>query len=184
MLVGALTFSANLVRLVDTPRQHGSTSTSRSGRGATPIAPEVLGDLDASADVAQVTTMGIAFASVADSPVAFDAVGIQPVRGGLLPDTLEGRIPAGDDEIALGTIEARRLHVAVGQHVTLSGVDGDRRFRVTGITVAPGVLGADGVGNDATVTAGALSVVLANVVATILIRRARPLRPSTLLTRD
>ena len=127
--------------------------------------------------------MGVAFASVVDSPVAFDAVGIQPVRGGLLPDTLEGRIPAGDDEIALGTIEARRLHVAVGQHVTLSGVDGDRRFRVTGIAVVPGVLGADGVGNDAVVTAGALSV-LANVVATILIRRARPLRPSTLLTRD
>ena len=158
VLGAALTFGTNLVRLVDTPRQYGINFDLSIGAGGDTIAPDVVDRLDKSPDVAALTLYGVAFVSVADSPVTFNAVGMQPVRGALLPDVLDGRLPATVDEIALGRSTARALHAGVGDQITLGTADGDRAFRVSGIAVVPPIGGADGVGNDSLVTAGALAV--------------------------
>ena len=158
VLGAALTFGANLVRLVDTPRQYGINFDLTIGSGGDSLSPEVVDGLDKSSDVAALTLYGVAFVSVADSTVTFDAVGMQPVRGDLLPDVLEGRLPASVDDIALGRSTSRALHAGVGDQVTLATADGDRAFRVSGIAVVPSIEGADGVGHDAVVTDGALAV--------------------------
>ncbi len=174
VLGASLTFGANLVRLVDTPRQYGINFDLAIGSGGDSISPEVVDGLDKSSDVAALTLYGVAFVSVADSTVTFDAVGMQPVRGDLLPDVLEGRLPATVDDIALGRSTSRALHAGVGDQVTLATADGDRAFKVSGIAVVPSVEGADGVGHDAVVTDAALAVLDPEVAMSAGAVRLRP----------
>ncbi len=174
VLGAALTFGANLVRLVDTPRQYGINFDLAIGSGGDSLSPQVVDGLDKSSDVAALTLYGVAFVSVADSTVTFDAVGMQPVRGDLLPDVLEGRLPATVDDIALGRSTSRALHAGVGDQVTLATADGDRAFKVSGIAVVPSVEGADGVGHDAVVTDAALAVLDPDVAMSAGAVRLRP----------
>jgi ABC-type lipoprotein release transport system permease subunit len=84
-------------------------------------------------------------------------VGVERVQGDLAPRILTGRLPGGPDELALGRVTARRLHVGVGDGVTLVGAAGRGSYRVVGMVVVPTVGGIEGVGEGGVVTAGGLS---------------------------
>jgi len=57
-------------------------------------------------------------------------------RGGALPPVVDGRLPQGSDEVAVGSATARDLGVGVGDTVRLDTVTGDRRdLRVSGVVV-------------------------------------------------
>src|SRR5262249_1338518 len=76
-------------------------------------------------------------------------IGVETVRGGLSPEMLAGRMPAGPDELALGRVTARQLHLHVGDQVHLAGDSGQGQYRVVGLAVVPTLGGIAGVGNGA-----------------------------------
>ena len=153
VLFGALTFGANLHRLVETPAMYGMNFDLGVGAGEDQISDEVRVKLDSSADVSGLTLYGNTAATVRGQSIA--VVGMQPVRGGLLPDVVEGRLPLGRDEMALGTIVARQLHAKVGETLVVKGASGSRRLRVSGLALVPPVGGADVIGGSALVTSAA-----------------------------
>lgn len=144
VLFGALTFGANLGRLVTQPAIYGANYDTALGQGATEVPAEMQAALEGSDDVAAVTLYGTTTGSV--GTVSLDIVGMEPRRGGLLPEVLHGRLPEGDDEIALGSLVARELGVRAGDEVVLSAASGARSLVVTGIALVPPVGGADALG--------------------------------------
>jgi putative ABC transport system permease protein len=111
-------------------------------------------------------------------------VGVEHVRGDLAPSLLAGRLPNGPDELALGRVTARDLHLHVGDTLELShGADGpetpDRHasFRVVGSVVVPTIGGNDGIGQGAVLTAAGfrrLSSQPATTMAAVELRRGAP----------
>ena len=74
-------------------------------------------------------------------------------KGDLVPEVIEGRLPQGPDEMALGSRAARDLDVDVGSLLTLRGPEGDQELRVSGIAILPGVEEAGLLGQIGVVTA-------------------------------
>ena len=62
-------------------------------------------------------------------------VGLQTVRGQVVPPVLAGRLPRGPDEIALGGRELRTLGKGVGDTVLARGAHGPVTLRITGEVV-------------------------------------------------
>jgi putative ABC transport system permease protein len=77
---------------------------------------------------------------------------MQPVVGSVTPVMLTGRLPQGDDEIAIGRVAAGRFGVAAGDVLVVTGAAGARTLHVSGLTVMPGMEGGDGVGEGGLVT--------------------------------
>ena len=71
------------------------------------------------------------------------AMGLEGLTGPMWLAVLEGRVPAGPDEIAVGTSTMRSLDLAVGDMTTVSGPCGKRRVQVVGRSVLPLVNGDD-----------------------------------------
>lgn len=149
VLVGALTFGANLIRLVDEPAGYGANFLA-IGEGATDVSDAVQGALAASPDVDAITLYGTT--NVAVGTRSLGIVGMEPVKGDLVPRMLDGRLPQGADEVALGAIVTRELGVGVGDPLAVKGASGIRALRVTGVALVPPVGGVDGVGNGGLVT--------------------------------
>jgi putative ABC transport system permease protein len=106
------------------------------------------------------TASGITFYGTGQTRVgrtSLQLVGMRSIRGDLLPPVLEGRNPAGPNELALGRLTARQLHAHVGSRLRLISKGRATPFRVTGIVVVPGVDGVDGVGIDGVVTLDSLA---------------------------
>ncbi len=80
-------------------------------------------------------------------------IGAQPVLGHLLPDLLDGRLPNGTDETALGRVSMRRLHAHIGDTITLRGTKAERRLVVSGTVQPPNVAGSDIIGDAGLMTA-------------------------------
>jgi len=87
-------------------------------------------------------------------------LGLQRERGDLGPPTIEGRLPAGEGEIALGTGTLRRLHRHIGDTVRMGEGPGAADLRIVGTVVLPaiGQVNSDhtGLGRGALVTMRAL----------------------------
>jgi ABC-type lipoprotein release transport system permease subunit len=79
-------------------------------------------------------------------------VGMEQVKGHSAPGVLEGRLPAGDDELALGRLAARSLDVDVGDDLPLTGQQGDVTYHVTGLVVVPSIGLNEGIGQDGVMT--------------------------------
>jgi ABC-type lipoprotein release transport system permease subunit len=60
----------------------------------------------------------------------------EPQRGGARPAVVDGRYPAGPDEVAVGGATARDLGVEVGESVTVGAEPDATRLRVTGRVVS------------------------------------------------
>lgn len=150
VLVGALTFGSNLVRLLDEPHRYGGNFDLSVGQGGDEVPEEVRAVLDADPDVAALTLYGTTFASVGTA--SLDVTGMQRVRGDLVPDIVEGRLPDTDREIVLGGVAARELNLEIGDDLTVEGGAGPAVFRVTGRAVIPAVEGGDGIGEGGVVT--------------------------------
>lgn len=144
-------FGASLSRLLTEPALYGTTWDASINLSDDPA--------EAGAQTREVQgEPRIASISVADSRQVeiegsdVDMATIDPIKGsGLFAPLLDGRLPAGQDEVALGAITARELGAALGDEVRAAG-EGGRTvpLRVVGIIVV-----TDGRGG--TVTAGGLT---------------------------
>jgi hypothetical protein len=154
-LVGALTFGSSLNRLVAEPARWGvNYDFPIGGQGEQRLESSLTSQVEREHDLDGVTYFAETLANVGSTQLA--VLGMQNVRGHLVPPILEGRAPENDDEIALGRLEAEQLHTGVGGHVTVQTSAGTRVFDVVGLEVMPSVAGNDGVGKDALVTFHAL----------------------------
>jgi hypothetical protein len=164
-LVGALTFGASLNRLVAEPARWGlNFDFPIGGQGEQQLDPSLTSQVLHERDLDGVTYFAQTLANVGSTQLA--VLGMQNVRGHLVPPVLEGRAPVADDEIALGRLEAKQLHTRVGGRVTVQTSAGKRVFDVVGLEVMPSVAGNDGVGKDALVTLTALHTLDPNATVT------------------
>ena len=153
-LVGTVTFAASLDRLVGDGSRYGESDAFIGGDGAVEIPKERVQKALADKDVVAMTYYSGAAARAGRTTVRL--VGFDQVRGSLTPPVLDGRLPASDDEIALGRLQARTLGVQVGDSLTLTNAGLRTRFQVTGLAVIPSVGVNDGIGQDGLVTFGGL----------------------------
>ena len=151
LVVAALTFGANLDRLIDDPARYGERYDLGVGAGGGVLPDGLVEALEASPSVA-----GLAQYMATTVQVGSDALGIiglEVRKGDLVPEVIEGRLPQAPDELALGSRAARDLDVDVGAVLTLRGPEGDQELRVSGIAILPGVEEAGLLGQIGVVTA-------------------------------
>lgn len=152
VLFGALAFGANLTRLITDPASYGYDFDLSLGQGGDAVPKQLVTDLSNSHDVEALTLLGLTSLRIGTD--SLDVVGGQPVVGDLGPQLLQGHLPSGDDEIALGPVAARRLGRGIGDRVSGTAPTGKRSLTVTGIALIPSVGGADQLGRIAYVTEG------------------------------
>lgn len=160
----AVTFGANLLRLVDTPKLYGqSWDIAFDGQFGT-LTPaqfkHYTGDVPGLTDV----TFGVHGTVSLAGPggAAVPAIGLAHGTGPVLSATvLDGRPPRTDGEIVLGTSVLRRLSLRVGQRVTVTTPSAKRAMLITGSAVFPyfgqGSFTPTDVGEGAETTAAALT---------------------------
>ncbi|HET9599964.1 MAG TPA: FtsX-like permease family protein [Acidimicrobiales bacterium] len=149
-LVGASAFAVSLARLVADGGRFGSNYDVLLGNGWLPAGSDLEAALAGDDDIAGLMLLGAGAASAGTTTV--ELVGIDPVRGGLMPRLLDGRLPASADEVALGRLTARQHDVGVGDELTLQGHDAPVTFRVVGLAVVPMLGVNEGVGKGALLT--------------------------------
>ncbi|HEY7627686.1 MAG TPA: ABC transporter permease [Ilumatobacteraceae bacterium] len=149
-LVGALTFATSLVRLVDEPARYGSNFDVMFGAGADSLPDEMRVALDTNPDIDAVLLY--AEGQARHGADTLRLLGMEPIRGEIGPPVLEGRLPASEDEIALGRLAAESLGVGVGDELQLDGDEQSERYRVTGLAVVPSIGLNDGIGQDGVMT--------------------------------
>jgi hypothetical protein len=150
VLTGALTFGASLGSMVERPDRWGATFDLALGQGGDEVPSDARTQIESDPDVTDLTLYATVLATVGNE--GFDVTGEMPVVGSTAPPVLEGRLPAGSDEIALGRVVARRLGAGVDDDVEVVGPEGPRTLRVSGLAVLPAVEGGDGVGEGGLVT--------------------------------
>jgi len=181
-LGAAVVFSSSLSNLVATPELYGVkwdaliSSTSGEGASLDAATPVLASDPDIES-VSQGYT-GVPLTS-GDHELGGEAIDI--VRGSSLqPTLLTGRLPVADDEVALGTLDLKQLHVHLGDTVPLviAGVGESRPYHVVGTAVFPNLGDHVNLGRGVDLTIGALRAVVGSQsppVDTILVR----FRPGT-----
>ena len=133
-------------------RRMGGGLRPRARRGPDEFSPEVVDALEADPNVDAVTLYGATQLLVETRTL--DVIGMQPVAGNLVPEVLDGRLPVGADEVALGPRAARTFDVEIGDELTGSAATGEHTLTVTGIALIPGIGGSDLLGQNALVTDG------------------------------
>ena len=106
-LVGTLVFGSSLTRLVEDGARYGYNYALR-GRRAHRRTAGCLGHRRRPDCPGVVGAMALSQASAPIRGDDVDLVGVEPLRGGLLPVVLAGRFPASPDEVALGELTAPR----------------------------------------------------------------------------
>ena len=149
VVVGTLVFGSSLTRLVEDGALYGYNY--RYVAGAPTGGPLDSSFIDAARTAPGVVgAMALSQASASIRGDDVDLVGVDPLRGGLLPVVLAGRFPASPDEVALGELTARSLHVHVGDEVAFDGTDGGPvTYHVVGFVVLPSVSFGEGGGRGA-----------------------------------
>ena len=150
LVFGALTFGRNLGLVIDEPARYGVNFDLGLGQGGKITRANVRSlvvDPKLSHDIAGVTLYGALLLNAGRAPLY--VIGMDPLRGDLVPDVLSGRLPAGPEEIAIGRVSARKLDAGIGDTITLSTKAGPKAVRVTGTVQPPSVSGADVVGTRA-----------------------------------
>jgi putative ABC transport system permease protein len=142
---GAVTFGANLLRLVDTPVLYGQTwDVAFDGQFGTITAQQFSQITGKIPQITDVTfglhgTVTIGGRSGASGPATLiPAIGLARGTGPLMsPTVLDGRAPRTPGEIVLGTSVLRQFGLRVGQHVTVDTPAGSRSMLITGSAVFP-----------------------------------------------
>ena len=142
----AVTFGANLLRLVDTPGCTGRPGTSR-GTGSSARSPPQAVRPDHRARAAdhrrdlrraRHRLDRAARAGPRGPASVIPAIGLARGTGPLMsPTVLDGRPPRTAGEIVLGTSVLRQFGLRVGQHVTVDTPVGTRAMLITGSAVFP-----------------------------------------------
>lgn len=142
-IVAVLVFSSSLDRLVEDPVRWGWTAH-HDVQLPEPVRDRTYAALDEAPEVASYAEMLGATARVEERLV--DAYWLETRKGDLAPAVIDGRMPAGPDEVALGPSLLEDLGLAVGDEVR---VDGEVR-RVVGTSLPFGRA------NRSSVTSGVL----------------------------
>ncbi len=122
--------------------------------------------------------------AIAVNNVSARAIAATAVRGRMLLSAAEGRLPSGNDQIALGASTMRRIGARIGSlvRVTVTSPDGvphARRFRVVGLLAFPGDFGTGGLGTGgALTTAGYIAAQCPPSPGQAECRRAAGARPA------
>lgn len=162
VVIGAVgTWVGGVDRLYDIPARHGWVWDAAIGNTNFALLPETADRLATDARLAQQTRAAFGQATldgVSSELFAIDAAGTAP------PVILDGRLPTGPNEVAIGTRMLHRLGVDVGGTVTMSLADGEFgmvdptravEMTVVGTTLAP-IFGESDVGDVSVVTLDAI----------------------------
>jgi hypothetical protein len=85
------------------------------------------------------------FSQLETADRSFPVFGVEPRRGAVAFELLEGRMPTGPDEIALGTATMRELGTSINHRVSVGGRTARRDATVVGRVVLPALAPTDGV---------------------------------------
>lgn len=108
-VVATLTFGASIDGLLDTPDRYGwpADRALLASSGYIPLPPATA---EALRDVPDVRAVAVAsYASVRLGGRTVSGMGLEPASGTTAVTVLEGRLPAADDEVALGVNTARAI---------------------------------------------------------------------------
>jgi putative ABC transport system permease protein len=178
--VAAITFGSSLGHLLDDPARWGDAPLT-AGAGGGAVSDDVRATLAEDADVADLAYGATVLASVGATSI--DVSSIEAVRGDADPYVFSGRLPVADDEIALGKVTARDLHVGIGDAIEVAGAGGRSTFTVTGLIVVPSIEGGDGVGSGGVVTPEALVRIDPEAQFTMVRMSLRPDAPADTVPR-
>jgi ABC-type lipoprotein release transport system permease subunit len=133
----AITFGANLLRLVDTPSLYGQNwDIAFQGQFGT-VTPKQFAQYTGHVPGITDVTFGVN-GTVTIGTTVIPAIGLAPGAGPVTSSTvLAGRPPATAGEIALGSSMLRQLGLRIGQTVKVTTPIGTRRMLITGSAVFP-----------------------------------------------
>jgi ABC-type lipoprotein release transport system permease subunit len=154
-LCAAMVFSASLGHLLATPRLYGvawdAVIASTNIAQVTPVTRIVARDPDVAA-----WSVGNSDAPVQVNGISVGGIAMNSGRGpSLMAAPVEGRLPRGPGEIALGTRTLASAHTRVGATVLVSFLSQRPvRFRIVGTAVFPPLSDGLGLGQGAALTVG------------------------------
>lgn len=158
-LAASMTFGASLAHLLDTPELYGVTFDAHvQGNGEFADVSLALPALRADPAVGAFA-VGTAGIPMQAGKVTFGAQYTSSVQGSLEPTVIEGRLPAGPDEILLGSKTMRQLHSSLGQTIRLgvTGMTGPVPMRVVGRGTLPPVDDLEQLGRGAVLSPSAVA---------------------------
>jgi ABC-type lipoprotein release transport system permease subunit len=140
-VVAAVVFGGNLRHLVDTPAEYGwdwdEYLVSQDGYGA--LLPDVVrGVLDDERGVEAWSLLAFGNGVPVDD-LELPVLALQRERGDLGPPAIDGRLPAADGEIAVGTGTLQRLGKHVGDTVRMGEGPSAADLRIVGTVVLPAI---------------------------------------------
>jgi putative ABC transport system permease protein len=136
LFIGTFAFTSNLDRLASTPKLYGWNWTFKAGIGFFPVdAPAAKAKIGR--DPAVQALAGANFGSLTIAGKETPAVGIDSLSGSLFPTLLEGRAPARNNEVALGTRTLRHAHRSLGDTITVDSAGQKLKLRIVGRAVFP-----------------------------------------------
>jgi ABC-type lipoprotein release transport system permease subunit len=156
-LCATAVFGSSLAHLTATPALYGAPfqdifiGGGPGDLGQDPVITELEGDRA----IGQITLVSVPAITV--NRVGVRAVAATAVRGPMLLSAAEGRLPAGDGQIALGASTMRTVGARIGSlvRVTATAPGGGvhaGRFRVVGLLPIPTDFGTGGIGTGAAMT--------------------------------
>jgi len=136
MVVGTLTFGANLTHLVTTPQLYGQTWQAAINTQFQPIPSSLIRHSVAQPGVVAWSRGDIGTVDVMNSHVP--TIGLSRGAGPLVgPALVTGRLPTRPDEIALGISVLRSSHRQVGQYLDARVNGARRKMHIVGQAVFP-----------------------------------------------
>ncbi len=149
-------FGTSLAHLTATPALYGAPFQAYFNAGGPGgIKKNLLGEFKHNPGIGQVTSISVL--PVAVNHVDVRAVAVSSAKGPLLLSAVQGRLPAGDDQIALGVSTMRSTGARIGAliQVTVTSPGGGSRtrpFRVVGMLAFPGDFATGGLGTGVALT--------------------------------
>jgi ABC-type lipoprotein release transport system permease subunit len=158
-LCATAVFGSSLAHLTTTPALYGAPFQdmfNSSGPGAIGQDP-LIKELEKDPAISRITLVSIPAVTVNGVNVRAVVAAAAAGRGPILLSAAEGRLPAGDGQIALGASTMRTVGARIGSlvRVTATGPGGaphTGRFRVVGLIPLPTDFGTGGIGTGAALT--------------------------------
>jgi hypothetical protein len=156
-LCATAVFGSSLAHLTTTPALYGAPFQdlfNSSGPGAVGQDP-LIKELEGDRAIGRITLVSVPAVTV--NRVNVRAIVATIVRGPMLLSAAQGRLPAGDHQIALGASTMREVGARIGTLVRVTAIDSGGatragRFRVVGLLPLPTDLGTGGIGTGAAMT--------------------------------
>ncbi|MEP6624122.1 MAG: ABC transporter permease, partial [Acidimicrobiia bacterium] len=167
-LVGSGVVALNLDSITQTPARWGVNYDRLFGNPYVEADSDIVAPVVHEPGVAKLTAVHVGSLTIdgRETPT----LAVDAVKGGLGPTTLAGRAPQRAHEIGLGEEIARRLHVGIGDRVSVAGSGRSHEtMRVVGIVVTP-----DSAGGGAAVTFSAYRHLNPDATRNVLLARFAP----------